>query len=146
MNDEERIDNVLKELDSNSTGRCDLRMFLKNTLKDDDLNSFQRIIPILEKNEWAERIRGSLSPTLEILPAGREIVKLGGYIKYLEKKKAEEEKEAHRSDIEDKLAEKKLKQINFLLKHKWLPFILSGLAILISAGALVVSIIALIKQ
>ena len=47
MNDEERIDNVLKELDSNSTGRCDLRMFLKNTFKDDDLNSFQRIIPIL---------------------------------------------------------------------------------------------------
>ena len=84
MDDNERIDKVLTELDKNKSGLVDVQKFLVNEVKDNDLRSYQRIIREIVNKRFAKQQSG-LSTVCEILPPGREIVKAGGYIKYLER-------------------------------------------------------------
>ena len=92
MDDNERIDKVLSELDKNKIGLVDVQKFLVNELKDNDLRSYQRIIREIVNQRFAKQQSG-LSTVCEILPDGREIVKAGGYIKHLERRKAAVEEE-----------------------------------------------------
>jgi hypothetical protein len=140
MTDNERIDKVLNAMAKSQNGRLNVQKFLTEDVKDQDLLSYQRIIPILENKRLAERISG-LGATCMILSDGLEIVNSGGYIKYLERQKAAVEKEAKDSKTTAELNEVNLQLNRFLLKYKWFPYILSGAAILISIAAIIISLI-----
>jgi hypothetical protein len=135
MTDNERIDKVLDAMAKSQNGRLNVQKFLTEDVKDQDLLSYQRIIPILENKRLAERISG-LGATCMILSDGLEIVNSGGYIKYLERQKAAVEKEAMDSKTKAELDEVNLQLNRFYLKYKWVPFVLSLAAIIIALIAL----------
>jgi len=138
MNDDERIELVLAEMAKIGNGRLSVQKFLAETVKDSDPHSYQRIISFLVNRGFAKRL--STIPVLEILPDGRDIVKSGGYIKYLERLKEKDEAESQWMVIRKELDEVNLKFVEFNLKNKKLPYLFSGIAILISLAALIISI------
>jgi len=143
MTDDKRIDKVLDAMAKSGNGRLNVQKFLIEKIKDEDLLSYQRIISIIEDKRFAKRLSG-LGATCMILSSGLDIVNSGGYIKYLDRLKAEEEEEeTHLRKTKAELDEVNLKLNRFLLKYKWVPYILSGLAIVISIVAIVISIVKL---
>jgi hypothetical protein len=140
MTDNERIDRFLDAIAKTKDGRLSVQKFLNEDLKDEDLLSYQRIIFALEANGFVKRISG-LSTTCLLLTAGLDIVNSGGYLKYLERQKADEEEEVRSKKTQYELDEVNLQLNRFYLKYKWLPFLLSGVAILISIAAIIISIV-----
>jgi len=140
MTDNERIDRFLDAIAKTKEGRLNVQEFLNEDLKDKDLLSYQRIILALEAKGFVKRISG-LSPTCLLLTVGLDIVNSGGYIKYLERQKAGEEEEVRSKKTQYELDEVNLQLNRFYLKYKWLPFLLSGAAILISIAAIIISIV-----
>jgi hypothetical protein len=140
MTDNERIDKFLDAIAKSKDGRLNIQKFLIEDLKDDDVLSFQRIILDIKRKGFVEQLSG-LGTTCLILSAGLDIVNSGGYIKYLERQKAAEEEEVKLGKIKAELDESNLKHVRFILKYKWLPFILSGVAIIVSIIAIIISIV-----
>jgi hypothetical protein len=140
MNDDERIDAVLNKMNSISNGRISIQQFLNEELKDSDQLSFQRIVPALEARGFAFRLAG-LSATCEISDLGRRIVKDGGYLKYLERLNNDQLAEIEAIKNSRKLDEVNLELNTFYLRFKWIPFVLSGIAILLSIAAIIISLI-----
>lgn len=141
MTDDERIDLVLTEMAKKGDGRLDIKQYLLEEIHDDDYLSFQRVIANFRTNGYAQSISGGLGTIYEILQTGKDIVNSGGYIKYLERLKAMAEAEEHSRNIKTELDEVNLKLNGFYFKYKWLPFMLSGFAILISIAAIIISIV-----
>lgn len=140
MTDNERIASFLDAIAKSKDGRLNVQKFLNEDVKDEDLLSYQRIIPALEAKGFAKRISG-LSATCLLLTTGLDIVNSGGYIKYLERQKSTEVEEVRLSKTKAELDEVNLKLNRFYLKYKWLPFLLSGVAILLSIAALIISMV-----
>ena len=140
MTDNERIDRFLDALAKSNDRRLNAQKFLLEEVKDEDTLSYQRIILAIESKGFAERISG-LGATCMILSDGMDIVNSGGYIKNLERQKAADEEEARLRRTKAELDEVNLKLNRFYLKYKWLPFLLSGFAILISIAAIIISIV-----
>lgn len=138
MTDNERIDKVLDAMAKSGNGRLHVQEFLIEEVKNKDLLSYQRIIPIIENKGYAERL-AKLGAICMILSDGLDIVNSGGYIKYLERQKAADEEEAQSRKTKAKLDEVNLKLNGFYLKYKWVPFVLSLAAIIISLIALICS-------
>jgi hypothetical protein len=134
MTDEERIEKVLNEMANISNGRLNVQQFLADTAKDEDPLAYQRIVLILESKGFARKL--STIPSLELLPDGRDIVKSGGYIKHLEKIKSEKEEDARLKKIKADLDESNLRLTGFYYKWRWVPFVLSIAAIILSLIAL----------
>jgi hypothetical protein len=135
MDDIERIDKVLSAMDKNRKSTLDVQKFLVNEVKDRDLVSYQRIISKIVGMGLAKQLSG-LSTICEILPDGREIVKAGGYIKYVDKMTFGKEEALRLKKIESENAEVELRLNKFYLKWKWIPFVLSALALGISLVAI----------
>lgn len=138
MTDDERIDLVLTEMGHNGTGILNLQKYLSETLHDTNPHSFRRITVFLVDKGWARRIPNV--PLLEILSPGLDILKFGGYLKYLEQKRLIELEEKEWDVTKRNLDEVNLKLNVFYLKYKQVPFILSGIAILLSIAALIISL------
>jgi hypothetical protein len=139
MTDNERIDKVLDALAKSQNGRLNVQEFLDKA-KDEDRLSYQRIIPIIEDKGFAKRLP-TLGNTCMILSAGLDIVNSGGYLTYLEKQWVASEEEAKEGKTTAELNEVNLQLNRFLLKYKWLPYFLSGAAIVISIFAIIISIV-----
>jgi hypothetical protein len=137
MTDDERIDLVLTEMVNNGIGRLNIQKYLSETLKDIDPHSFRRLTVFLVDKGWVRRIHNV--PFLEILPDGREIVDSGGYVKYLQRLKRNQVENADAQTTERELNSVNLKLNGFYLKYKWIPFVLSLIAILLSVAALIIS-------
>lgn len=135
MTDDERIEKVLNEMANNGNGRLSVQKFLSETVKDEDPLSYQRIDLAIVSMGFARKL--STIPSLEILPNGRDIVKSGGYIKYFEKIKLDEEEKFDSQKINAELDKVNLKLNKFYLKWRWVPFVFSALAIIISLLALI---------
>lgn len=140
MTDNERIDRFLDAIAKSKDGRLNVQKFLIEEVKDEDVLSYQRIILAIEGKGFAERLSG-LGATCMILSAGLDIVNSGGYIKHLERKKAAEEEEVQLNKTKAELDVVNLQLTMFYLRYKWLPFLLSGIAILISLAAIIISIL-----
>ena len=139
MTDDERIDKVMLEMGNSRNGKLDVQSYLADQLKDEDPLSYQRIRSFIINSGYAKIVINT--PLLDILPPGLEISKIGGYLKHLELKREKEEQEKKWNLTREQLDEVNLRLNRFYLKYKWIPFVLSGIAILISIGALVISII-----
>ena len=130
MTDDERIDKILDSMAKSQNGRLDVQKFLMEEVKNEDRLSYQRIIPIIEDKGFAKRLSG-LGTTCTILSVGLDIVNSGRYSKYLERQKAAFEKEDKDNKTRAELDEVNLQLNRFYLKYKWLPYILSGAAVVI---------------
>lgn len=130
MTDDERIEKVLSEMDNNKNGMLDIQKFLVDEVKDTDLISYRRIKTIIVDKGLARQI--SSTTVFEILPLGREIVKGGGYTKYIEKLNLDKEEAERLKKIELEDAELKLKLNRFYFKYRWIPFVFSLAALIIS--------------
>ena len=139
MTDNERIEKVLSELDIINPVKLDISVFLEIQLKDKEDSSFIRVISALENMGLARSIPST--PLMEILPKGIEVVKFGGYIKYLEKLKLDREEDARLRKLKVDLDESNLKLTRFYYNWRWIPFLLSGIAIIISVIAIIISLI-----
>lgn len=135
MNDNERIDKVLDTMAKSRNGRLNVQEFLMEEIKDEDHLSYQRIIAFIEDKGYAKRL-SKINVICMILTAGLDIVNSGGYLKYLERQKAVEEKEAKDSKTKAELDEVNLQLNRFYLRYKWVPFVLSLAAIIIALIAL----------
>jgi len=140
MTDEERIDKVLNAMAQSHNNHIDIQKYLTKNVVDVDLRSYQRIIARLEEEGTANRIAG-LSTICMITAKGKEIANSGGYIAFLERQKAAEKAETKHKADEVELTEVNLNLNRFYLKYRWLPFILSAIAIIISIIALICSIV-----
>ena len=140
MTDNERIDSFLDALAKSNDRRLNAQKFLLEEVKDEDILSYQRIILAIESKGFAERISG-LGATCMILSDGMDIVNSGGYIKNLERQKVADEGEVRLRKTKAELDDVNLQLNRFYLKYKWLPFLLSGFAILISIAAIIISIV-----
>lgn len=130
MTDDDRIEMVLNEMANIGNGRLSIQKFLSESVNDKDLNSYQRISSFLVNKGFARQL--STIPVLEILPNGRDIVNTGGYLKYIEKIKSDKEEDARLKKIKANLDESNLRLTGFYYKWRWVPFVLSALALVIS--------------
>ena len=71
---------------------------------------------------------------IQLTIEGRRIRDFGGHIKYTEFQKEDFKRKNIKEDLE-------IHQLRWFVKTKWWPHIFSGLAVLISIGALIISII-----
>ena len=140
MTDNERIDKFLDAIAKSKDGRLNIQKFLIEDLKDQDVLSYQRIILDIKRKGFVEQISG-LGTTCLILSPGLDIVNSGGYIKHLERLKEMEESDNHSEIIKARLDEVNLNLNEFYLKYKWLPFLFSVIAILLSIAAIIISIV-----
>jgi hypothetical protein len=138
MTDDERIDKVLSAMKNSGNGTLDIQKYLVNVLHDTDLISHQRVRSFIVFNGYANPV--SNTSLLKLLPPGLDVLKIGGYLKYLELIDEKEARERQWDITKEKLDEVNLKLNGFYLKYKWVPFVLSGLAILTSIAALIISL------
>ncbi|HUS87509.1 MAG TPA: hypothetical protein VMW76_09730 [Bacteroidales bacterium] len=140
MTDQQRIDKVLSKLASSASGRLNVQKILMEDLEDDDQVSYMRIITTMVDMKYVQRLSGAgMSNIVYILTAGQDIVKNGGYLKYLENSEEEKRKDRIRREEEAENTSYTLILNKFYWKYRWLPFVLSILAVLISIFALVCS-------
>ncbi|HEX7467072.1 MAG TPA: hypothetical protein VF324_00610, partial [Methanobacterium sp.] len=84
-----------------------IQKFLSETVKDKYPHSYQRIISHPVSRGLAKQLSG-LGTVCEILPDGRDMVKDGGYIKYVEKMVFDKQEAERLKKIESEDAELKL--------------------------------------
>ncbi|MFA5806317.1 MAG: hypothetical protein WC879_16925 [Melioribacteraceae bacterium] len=130
MTDDERIEKVLSEMENNRTGMLDISKFLVEQFNDNDNSAYRRIKSVIVSMGLAKSF--PTAPIVEILPAGRDVVKSGGYIKFIEKLKLDQEEAEHLKKIGLEDAELKLKLNRFYFKFRWIPFAFSIAALIIS--------------
>jgi hypothetical protein len=130
MTDEEIIEKVLFEMNDNKNGTLDVPKFQMGETNAIDLASYRRIRTTLVEIGAAKLIHGT--SVLEILPLGRDIVKTGGYEKYIERLKQTKAEDERLKKIQLEGLELKLNLDKFYFKYRWIPFALSLLALIIS--------------
>lgn len=79
---------------------------------------------------YIERSRGSI---FKLTGKGKSVKENGGYKKYIELLNQEAKTKKEKEQLE-------LYQLRWFVKTKWIPFVFSALAVLISIGALIVSL------
>jgi hypothetical protein len=130
MTDFERIDRILFEMHNSKNGMLNIQDYLVNKIGDKDIDAYSKIKTIIKTQELARQI--SNTPVFEILPLGSDVVRAGGYLNYVDKMTFNKEKAERLKVIEFEDAELKLKLNKFYFKYRWIPFALSGLALIIS--------------
>lgn len=133
MEDSERIEKTLIELDQKKDGRMVVQAFLQETLKDlnTDYHSYKRVQGIIVDEGFAKNINPAFG-IFEITAKGREIVRSGGYLKYVERKEEKEKEGRKLKELQLQQTETGVKLNKFYYKYRWIPFALSLLALLIS--------------
>ena len=139
MTDDERIEKVLSELEKIKPAMLDVSFFLTKQLNDEDDFSYRRVISTLESLRLARSTPDT--PVLVLLSEGSKVANSGGYKKYIKELKRSEEEENRSRKTKIELDEVNLNLNRFYLKYKWLPFLFSGIAILISLAAIIISIV-----
>lgn len=102
-------------------------------------SKYSKAYDLILSQGYISPLKSSSIPKTILTDLGREVKRSGGHNQYLQKLDLEKNREETRRELEAKNIETSIKLNEYLLKTKWLPHLLSLIA-------LVVSVIAILKN
>lgn len=133
MTDIERIDIILKRIVEKDPEVITISDYLY-TLKDNEQYAYSRISGIMGEHNLADVIDSNRVRANE---NSRNIVKNGGYFKHLELFELDRKKEIQLKELEERNLKLQIKMNEWFLRSKWIPHVLSLLALIIALIAIV---------